>query len=51
LAQQVILSTKNPTLKARFIPIFGQMLIDSGNAVRGVRVKRHFEAYGELLQE
>ena len=51
LAEQVIVTTKNPALKARFIPQFGQMLIDSGNAVRGVRVKRHFEAYGELLQE
>lgn len=50
-AREVIQSTQNPDLRARFVPMYGQMLIESGEPVLGVRVKRHWEAYGELLPE
>lgn len=51
LAKQVIEATDNPELKAHFVPLYGQMRIDAGDAVGGVRIKRHWEAYGELLPE
>lgn len=51
LAKAVIQSTTNRTLLANFVPAYGQMLIGTGNPVLGVRVKRHWEAYGELLVE
>lgn len=49
LARAVILSTETAELKARFVPLYGQMLIEAGKPVLGVRVKRHWEAYRELL--
>lgn len=51
LAKAVIQSTEDKTLLATFVPAYGQMLIESGEPVLGVRVKRHWEAYGELLPE
>jgi hypothetical protein len=49
LAKAVIQSTEDKTLLATFVPAYGQLLIDAGEPVLGVRVKRHWEAYGELL--
>jgi hypothetical protein len=51
LAKSVIQSTQQPELLAIFVPTYGQMLIDAGQAVLGVRVKRHWKAYGELLPD
>ncbi len=51
LAKAVIQSTTSKTLLATFVPAYGQMLIDCGEPVLGVRVKRHWEAYGELLPD
>ncbi len=35
--------------KDRYIPAYGQLLIDVGRFVDGVGVKRHYQAYAELL--
>lgn len=35
--------------KDRYVPAYGQLLIDLGRFVDGVSVKRHYQAYGELL--
>jgi tetratricopeptide (TPR) repeat protein len=51
LAKAIILSTPSKELRQSFVPAYGQMLIDAGLPVLGVRVKRHWEAYGELLPE
>jgi hypothetical protein len=51
LAKAVIQSTASQKLLATFVPAYGQMLIDCGEPVLGVRVKRHWEAYGELLPD
>lgn len=51
LAKAVIQSTEFPDLLAQFVPAYGNLLIESGDPVRGVRVKRHWETYGELLPD
>ncbi len=34
-----------------YIPAYAKLLIETGDFVNGIRVKRHFQAYDELLEE
>lgn len=49
LARRIAASAATAEDRARYIPAYGQLLIDAGELVEGVKVKRHFTAYGELL--
>lgn len=51
LARRVAAQAKTPADKDTYIPAYGQLLIDAGHALQGVAVKRHYQAYHELLPE
>ena len=49
IARQVAAQAKTQAEKDVFIPAYADLLIESGRAVQGVAVKRHYQAYHELL--
>ncbi len=51
LARRVAAEAATPEDKATYIPAYGQLLIDSGRAVEGVRVKQYYQVYQELMPE
>lgn len=51
LAKEVIQSTEDEALKASFMAKYVALLIDNGQAVKGIQVKRHWETYGELMPD
>ena len=51
LARQVAAQATAEAEKERFIPAYGNLLIETGHAVQGIAVKRHYQAYHELLPD
>ena len=49
LARFIAETVQAPEEKSRYIPAYGQLLIDLGYFADGLAVKRHFQAYNELL--
>lgn len=49
LARLIAATVEGKEEKDRYIPAYGQLLIDLGRFVDGVSVKRHYQAYDELL--
>ncbi len=48
-ARTIAANATTPETKAVYIPAYGQLLIDVGHIIDGVKVKRHYQAHGELL--
>lgn len=49
MARLIAATVSTKEEKDRYIPAYGQLLIDVGRFVDGVGVKRHYQAYAELL--
>jgi len=50
-ARAIAKSASTEEERNNYIPAYAQLLIDTGEFVQGIRVKRHFQAYHELLEE
>lgn len=50
-AYNIAVKAKTTDEKDRYIPAYAQLLINTGEIVRGVRIKRHYRVYNELLPE
>ncbi len=49
LARLIATTVQSQEDKDRYIPAYGQLLIDVGKLVEGLKVKQHYQAYNELL--
>lgn len=49
MARLIAATVEGKEEQDRYIPAYGQLLIDLGRFVDGVNVKRHYQAYAELL--
>lgn len=49
LARRIAAAAATDADRARYIPAYSQLLIEVGEFVEGINVKRHFSAYNELL--